>query len=334
MRLTGPAPRAIKTLLAVATAVLILHSLPAQEGELYRSNEEFLPIEAIGEAERGEYRWVMRVVESGRSTERELYRHGELYRLRTETVGPEGLPQEVRTLDAEGTLLESRRYRYDNRRRLRAVEVEGADEDSRFLSGEVSQGPGEHEEALQELEDGERARSVYRYDELGRLVRRTRYLEDSIVEQVEQEYASGVLRLRTRVYPLRRRREIIRYSEDGLPVEEELYEAQRLTRRIERSYSEEGRLLRELIEGRESREFRYAYGDDGAILEEEEYLNGTILKRIRYEEDDRRVEIQFRRGEAFLRTYYDDDRRIREELLRNGRIVEIRRFEEGESNEE
>lgn len=332
MRLPRPSLRS-RSPLFLSILLLLASTVDAQEAELYRSNEEFLPIEAIGEAERDEYRWVMRVVESGRTTERELYRDGELYRRRTETVGPEGLPQEVRTVDVEGSLLESKRYRYDGQKRLRTVEVEGGEEESRFLSAPLSGGAGESEEVLQEGGREENVRNVYRYDETGRLVRRSRYIDGELHEEVRQEYGGGELRLRTEAYPRDRRRVVTRYSDEGLPVEEELYEAERLTRRIERSYDEEGRLLMELIEARESREFRYAYDEAGEIQREEEYLNGTILTRTRYEENDRRVEIQFRQGEPFLRSYFDDDRRVREEVLRNGRVVEVRRFEQGASDE-
>lgn len=334
MRLHGLPIVIIPLFFVAAAALLSPLSLPAQEGELYRSNEEFLPIEAIGEAERGEYRYVMRVIESGRTIERELFRDGELYRRRVETSGPEGLPQEVRTVDAEGSLLESRRYRYDRQRRLRGVEVSGVEEASRFLTGYPAGAAGESEEVLQENSPEGSIRSIYRYDEAGRLVRRTSYTDGEAVEDVQNEYASGELRLRREVYPRERRRVIVRYDEAGLPVEEEQYEAGRLTRRIERSYDEAGLLIRELIEGRETREFRYKYDQAGEILQEEEYLNGTILKRVRYDENDRRVEIQFRRGAPFLRTFFDDDRRIREEVLRGGQIVEVRRFEEGDSNDQ
>lgn len=334
MRLSRLPIRAIPALVIAASALLGPLAVPAQEGGLFRSNQEFLPIEAIGEAEREEYRYVMQVTESGRTTERDLFRDGELYRRRIETTGPDGLPQEVRTLDAEGSLLESKRYRYDRQRRLRGVEVTGGEETSRFLSGNPAGAVGENEEVLQESSPEGSVRSLFRYDEAGRLVRRLTYVDGETVEEVQNEYSSGALRLRTERYPRERRRVIVRYDEAGLPVEEERYEAGRLTRRIARSYNEEGLLLRELIEGRERREFRYEYDEEGEVLQEDEYLNGTLLKRVRHEEKDRRVEIQFRQGEPFLRTYYEGDSRLREEVLRGGRIVEVRRFEEGDANGE
>lgn len=308
--------------------------LGAQEAGLFRSNEQFLPIEPIGEGERSEYTYVMRVTVSDRRTDRELFRDGELYRVRTETEGLEGLPQEITTTDAEGKLLEARWYRYDRQRRLRAVEVVGTEEESRFLSGTTPGEIGLTEEVLEETTQSERVRAVFRYDEAGRLISRRRYRDGELIEDVSQEFSDGAIRLRTEEYPRERRRVVISYSDEGLPVEEEHYEAGRLVSRVQKSYDDEGRVVRELVEERETREFLYSYDEEGELLQEEELLNGTLYRRTRYEPGDRRVEIRFRQGEPFLRTYYEGDLRLREEVLRNGRIVEVRRFEQEEPGEE
>lgn len=309
-------------------------SLGAQEAGLYRSNEEFLPIEAIVEGEREEYRYVMRVTLSGRTTERELYRDGELHRVRRETEGIDGLPQEITTSDAEGNLLEARWYRYDRQRRLRAVDVVGTEEESLFLSGNSPGASGLTEEVLEEKDSTRIVRGVYRYDRLGRLVSRVRYRDGEVVERVTQEFAQGALRLRIEEYPRERRRVVISHNEEGLPVVEEQYEAGRLVSRVSTEYDEEGRLLRELIEERETREFLYTYDEEGELIQEDELLNGSLYRRTRYEEGDRRVEIRFRESEPFLRTYFDGDERLREEVVRNGRILEVRRFDREGSDAE
>ncbi|MFP4426283.1 MAG: hypothetical protein ACLFPP_07485 [Spirochaetaceae bacterium] len=333
----SPHSKPLRRASLLITAVFFASALSpvtAQEEGLYRSNEQFLPIEPIGEGERSEYTYVMRVTVSDRGTERELFRNGELYRVRIETEGADGLPREITTSDAEGTLLEARWYRYDRQRRLRGVEVVGIEEESRFLSGIPSGEAGLTEEVLEEGNESERVRAVFRYDEAGRLIGRSRYRDGELIEEVSQEFSGGAVRLRTEEYPRERRRVVTVYNEQGFPVEEEQYEAGRLVSRIEKSYDDEGRVVRELVEERESRELLYSYGEEGELTREEELLNGTLYRRTRYEPGDRRVEIRFRRGEPFLRTYFEGDSRLREEVLQNGRIVEVRRFGEEDSGEE
>ena len=323
---------------------VLLHSvltllLTAQEAGLYRSNDRFLPIEEISEAERSEYRWVMDVIPRDRRVVRELYREGELYRRQVEREDAVGLPRSIETLDADGELLERWRYRYDPKRRLRGVEVlarpgeNGLRDFRRFVTGTATapgsaEGSSRTEDVLQEREGEELLRTVYRYDQSGRLLQLLRYRDEELLEERQREYSSGVLERVVAQFPADRRRVETRYNDRGVPVEESVYEGGRLTRRVTKSYDEEGRLTREVIEERTTRELRYSYDDEGELSEEEELINGSLRRRIEYGGEERRVETRFRGEEPFLRIYFEGDIRLKEEVILDGEVVEVREFEE------
>lgn len=312
--------RALVPLLMLA---LFSPSLYGQESGLYRSNDRFLPIEEIGENERGSYRWVLELSLSNGRSEGVLYREGELFRRKVESFTSRGVPREVRILDAAGELLERWTYRYDPSGRLRAIEVEGEDRESRFQSGRSLRGPGSEEESLFTAED--ELRTLYSYDASGRLTSRFTYRSGELIERVVNEYEGETLIRRVRAYPQERRRVTTTFDAAGNPVVEEAYEAGRLVSTTERSYDDEGRLLILEVSGRQPREVRYEYDEQGDPILEQEYRAGALLRRITYE-GDQRVETRFRAGQPVLRTYFDGDVRIREELLQNGEVIDVRRF--------
>ncbi|MFW6215023.1 MAG: hypothetical protein ACOC45_03665 [Alkalispirochaetaceae bacterium] len=295
----------------------------ADEEGLYRSNDQFLPIEEISPEQRERYPWVLELSVSAGRREGVLYRDGELYRRRIEILSPRGTPREVQILDAAGERIERWQYRYDRTGRLRGIEVDGLDGRSRFSTGLAPEGSGTSGETLFRAED--ESRTVYRYDEAGRLATASSYRSGELIERLTNTWEEERLAMRVREYPRERRRVVTRYDESGDPAEEEAWEAGRLVSTTYRSYGEEGELLGIRVTGRQAREIRYEYDEEGTLVSERELREGVVHRSVEYGEDER-VETRYRRGEAFLRVYYRGDERVREELLREGEVIDVRRF--------
>lgn len=312
----------IAGVLVAVTAVGVAYSQAAEpygrEEGMYRSNDRFLPIEEISEAERGEYTWVMEVSPGERRIVRELYRRGELYRRQVEEIGADGLPREIGTVDAEGELVERWRYRYDAKRRLRSVEVLGAGdspdgvprEEGRFVTGAaLADGAGLDGSAAADRAGPDGSRAAEAGDAgPGGPAETEGAGSDSAARQTEDvlQERDGEALLRT-VYRYDASGRLLRLSRyrDGELLEERFreYAAGVVVREVTRFPEERRRVITE-------------YNEQGLPAAEEVYEAERLTRRVEkeYDEDGRLVrEIIDDRERRELRYSYGEDGELAEE---------------------
>ena len=286
----------------------------------YVSNEFGVVRDPIDEAAADEYEYVVHLERSPSIEVRTLYRDSE--------------PVERAELEyAEGQLLVRRRYRGEALfateyfrywgdgalRVVRRIAERGATVEYRYRDGRLV------EEWLVAGGSTERTR----YDAVGRIVSRTSWEAEELVEREEREYWGDAAD-----DPLRRvvvfadgTETVSRYDESGRLLGSSVARDGEVA--SDRTRVFEGGLL---VEEREQSDgvtkvWRYAYeGDD---LVEERYLeDGDLVKVTDYRvEGFTREETLYRDGEEALRIFYDGRDRVREEVIRDGEVIRTRTFD-------
>jgi len=109
-------------------------------------------------------------------------------------------------------------------------------------------------------------------------------------------------------------RTVERYNERGSLVEKIQRGEEGLRR--ERYRYEDGRLVEKLLRSpKTDRRIRYFYDDAGELEMEEVFLASKLSRRVRYENDRRRVETVYRMGEAVYREIYRGEELVSRERI-------------------
>ena len=311
------APRlVVSALFAVSLAAA---GAPAAAAQWYVSNEFGIVRDPIDEEAADEHEYVVHVERSPSLETRTLYRDSEAVG-RTELEYVDGrLLVRRRYLDEELEATEYFRYWADGTLRVvRHIAERGATVEYRYRNGRLD------EEWLLAGATAERTR----YDAAGRIVARTRWEDDELVEREEREYWGGDADdpLRRVVVVADGTETVSRYDESGRLLGSSVAADGEIA--SDRTRVFEGGLLVEEREqsGGVTKVWRYAYDGD-ELVEERFFEDGELVKVTDYRvEGFTRLETLHRDGDPALRVYYDGRERAREEVVRGGEVVRTRTF--------
>jgi antitoxin component YwqK of YwqJK toxin-antitoxin module len=286
----------------------------------YASDQHGVLGERIDEEQRDEHEYVVQVERDNATETRTLFA-GEATVERTVLEYADGQLVTRRTYRGE-EIVSTEHFRYwrdGSLRRVRVVSERGGTVEYRYRDGRLRE----------EWITREQSRELIRYDELGRVARRTRWENDELVERETREYwgPSPDDPVRTVVLVADGRETVRRYDESGRlqgtsTSRDGTVESDR-NRRFEN-----GKLVEEREESNGIvRLWQYEYeGDELAI---ERYLeDGNLVKVTEHGVGAHsRVETLYRDGDAVLRVYYQDRDRVEEQVIREGEVVRTRRFD-------
>ncbi|MFW6293231.1 MAG: hypothetical protein ACOC7V_13030 [Spirochaetota bacterium] len=310
----------------LAATVFVAASPVAAASEWHASDRFGVVRDPIAEDELDDYEYAVFVERSGTTETQTLHFAGEpIRRSVIEYAGWGDVePRPARRIVTEdGELVATEHFRYwadGSLRSVRTVGARGATVEYRYLLGRL------HEEWVQSSDAVDRTT----YDRLGRILGRTRWEADEIVERETRTYwgesaADTVKEIAVVVDGVETLR---RYDEAGRLLGTSTARAGAVE--SDRTRVFEGDLLveeREQSDGVE-RVWRYEYEDD--MLAVERYFeDDDLVKLTDYSHEDyTRIETLYRGGEPALRVYFRGQSRVIEEVIRDGEIVRTRDFED------
>ncbi len=310
------------SLRSAITACLLtaLGSLALTAGEQWHVSDEHGSVrEAIPETDRERYEYVVRVERAGAIETQTWFAGGDVVE-RTELEYADGRLVS-RRIHRDGELAASEEYRYWSDGSLRLVRRTGERDTTveyRYHDGRLD------EEWILRPTSHERIR----YDEVGRIVTRTRWSGDEIVERESREYWGPSARdaVRRVVVTEVDRETVSRYDESGRLLGSSVSRDGTVESDRIRVF-EDGRVVEEREErGGVMRVWRYEY-ENGTLRRERHLENDSLVRIIVHTEGDvTRVESLYRDGEETLRISFRGEERVREEIIRDGEVIRTRTF--------
>jgi hypothetical protein len=117
---------------------------------------------------------------------------------------------------------------------------------------------------------------------------------------------------------------------DRLVLEEAEYSGE-IVERVELFWDEKDRMLRKIRRGNMGiEEWDYRYDSSGKLQSEDYWIRGTLVRRVEYLDEERRLEELFRDDELFMKIYYTSGIKEKEQVLREGKVIRERLYEGGE----
>jgi len=318
-------PREILVLVLVVTMTAATGGV-AGASEWYASDRFGVVRDQIAEEELDDYEYAMFIERSGTTETQTLYSEGEPIRRSVLEYAAWGEVESRlvrRVVSEDGELVATEHFRYwadGSLRSVKTVAVRGTTVEYRYLQGRL------HEEWVQTAETTERTT----YDRLGRILGRTQWEAEEIVERETRTYWGESAEDTVKE---------ISVVVDGVETVRRYDEAGRL---LGTSTARAGEVERDrirvfdgnrLVEEREqsggiARVWRYEY-EDGMLVVERYFEDEELVKVTDYSHDDyTRVETLYRGGEPALRAYYRERTRVSEEVIRDGEVVRTREFED------
>ena len=303
-----------------ACIVAMLAFLAVTAGAQWHVSDEHGSIrEAIPETDRDRYEYVVRVERSGSVTTQTWYaRDGSVERTELEYDGDR---LAARRIYRDGELATTEHYRYWADGSLRLVQRVGERDSTveyRYRDGRLD------EEWILTATGRERIR----YDDAGRIVARTRWSGDTLVERESREYwgPSAHDAVRRVVVSEEDRETVSRYDEAGRLLGTSVMRGGALEADRVRVL-QDGRVVEEREErGGVVRVWRYEY-EDGVLRRERHLENGALVRTVTHTTGEfTRVESLYRDGEETLRIAYRGEERVREDIIRDGEVVRTRTF--------
>ncbi|GAB1454958.1 hypothetical protein MASR2M48_02580 [Spirochaetota bacterium] len=199
--------------------------------------------------------------------------------------------------------------------------------DSRDLSFGYSSSPMGGQSFWREGKDGLELRS---YDQAGRLVRVSVYVDAVLKSQESREWQDGTL-IQSIVEKDDGTKNTTSYAAEGVAaglVTSLSIELNGIVQSlVKRDYDFKGRLERvETIANGQVRSSTYEYDSDDTLKITKTFVDGLIESIVSYESPLVHTEELYSRGVAFVRVRYEDGRRVLEEILKDGQVVRSRRF--------
>jgi YD repeat-containing protein len=310
----------------LAFCVVSLFALPAAQldAEWFVSDRFGVVRGPLAEHETGDHEYTAFVERTGATEIQTLYHNGQSVRrsmLEYATTAGGETRLVTRTLEVDGELVATEHFHYwadGTLRSVRWVGERGSAVEYRYLDGRLRQ------EWVASPDGLERTR----YDEAGRIVERTRWIDERVVSRETREYwneePDGAVRRIIVVADGTER--VSRYDESGRLLGTST--ARDGTTESDRVRVFEGGLLVEEREvaGDFVRVWRYEY--EGETVVRERYSeDGTIVRLTEYTDPEyARVETLYRDGLVVLRVYYREQERVMEEVIRDGEVIRTREF--------
>lgn len=310
-------PSPARTLLRLAFLGLSVLPVQVLTAQWYESDESGADRRRIAESERGSYEHVLHVERSAAVETRTLYGDGEpIERVELEYDGDRLLTRRVNRA-GRGDVTEHYRYWADGSLRLvLSVSERGSQVDYRYRDGRL----------YEEWSYGPDVRERIRYDEVGRILDRTKWAVDDVVERETREYrgpsaGDGLSRV---VLVSQGRETVSRYDEEGRLLGATVLRDGGTESERQLVY-EDGLLVEEREQrGAILRVVRFEY-EDRLLVRERHFENEALLRVVEYTEGDyTRVDTLYRGDEPTLRVVYHGEDRLREEVLRDGVVIRTR----------
>jgi len=177
------------------------------------------------------------------------------------------------------------------------------------------------------LKDRERS-YVSRYNSEGELfcyeVWKEGELEKSLYIIEDEHYSEETDYLNNRKY-------LRHYDDSGRLVLEEAEYSGEIVERVELFWDEKDRMLRKIRRGNIGiEEWNYRYNSSEKLQSEDYWLRGTLVRRVEYLDEERRLEELFREDELFMKIYYTSGIKEKEQVLREGKVIRERLYGGGE----
>ena len=349
---------ALTAALALAAAALPCLADPAHGEAAAPSAPEGKTVES-GEADRTE------TLSGSKGTKELIYRGNVLSEeisydtagaiVEERIFGPDSLPVETRTYvrlsgghakiarieaqDGAGSPIGSRTYRYDSDGRLLGVSSEGslgsgsagmiASEgipQGAWVSAPVPQVPASQASGSAPPS----TTTILGYDEAGRIAMIETMKDGTPVAIEKRSYGSaGTLLSKSTEDTATGLSSELSYNEKGLLFLRLETSAKGLQQRYEYTYDDSGRLVGELSFKAGHRSARaLSYFADGKLAREEYRLDGTMLRAIAYDDEnkDTRVEELYDDGAVFVKSTYVGGRKSRDEFYTDGALVRARDY--------
>ncbi|MBA7553930.1 hypothetical protein ES705_46534 [subsurface metagenome] len=231
----------------------------------------------------------------------------------------------VEYFDEEGNLLYEDRYRLGAFGELLEVKRVEPEIPAVLFSLTLVQAQGLTYE--ERLKDRERS-YISRYNSDGELfsyeVWKDGDLEKSLYVIDNEHYSEEIDYLNNRKY-------LRHYDDSGRLVLEEAEYYGEIVERVELFWDEEDRMLRKIRRGNIGiEEWNYRYNSSGKLQDEDYLLRGSLVRRVEYPDEERRLEELFRDDELFMKIYYTSGIKEKEQVLREGKVIRERLYGGGE----
>jgi len=149
-------------------------------------------------------------------------------------------------------------------------------------------------------------------------------LEKSLYVKDDERYSEETDYLNNKKY-------LRHYDDSGRLVLEEAEYSGEVVERVELFWDEEDRMLRKIRRGNMGiEEWNYRYNSSGKLQSEDYWLRGTLVRKVEYLDEERRLEELFREDELFMKIYYTSGIKEKEQVLRMGKVIRERLYEGGE----
>lgn len=117
------------------------------------------------------------------------------------------------------------------------------------------------------------------------------------------------------------------YDDSGRLVLEEAEYAGEIVERVELFWDEKDRMLQKIRRGNMGiEEWNYRYSNSGKLQSEDYWLKGTLVRKVEYLDEERRLEELFRDNELFMKIYYTYGIKEKEQVLREGKVIRERLY--------
>ncbi len=121
------------------------------------------------------------------------------------------------------------------------------------------------------------------------------------------------------------------YDDSGRLVLEEAEYAGEIVERVELFWDDKDHLLQKIRRGNMGiEEWNYRYSNSGELQSEDYWLRGTLVRKVEYLDEERRLEELFRDNELFMKIYYTCGIKEKEQVLREGEVIRERLYGGGD----